>query len=69
MTYKPVKPSEKIIQQAKFHPNKWIYEIDGNYPSNQAVPPEAIIGAWKVDFKGNIEGEFIPNPNYKPKND
>jgi hypothetical protein len=66
MTYKPVKPSRKVMQQAKFYPNGWIYEIDGNYPPNQAVPPAAIIGAWKVNSQGEIEGEFITNPNYKP---
>jgi hypothetical protein len=30
-------------------------------------PPEAILGAWKVDAKGIIVGAFIPNPNYRQK--
>lgn len=25
------------------------------------------MGAWKVNATGEIEGEFIPNGNYKPK--
>ncbi|AXV72278.1 hypothetical protein [Ralstonia pseudosolanacearum] len=30
------------------------------------VPPEAIVGAWKVDAHGNLTGEFMPNPKYQP---
>ncbi|NJK65056.1 MAG: hypothetical protein HC921_22200 [Synechococcaceae cyanobacterium SM2_3_1] len=46
----------------------WVYEIDNRYHQNNGrVPPEAIIGAWKVDQNGNIIDEFIPNPNYRSK--
>ncbi|QUP55976.1 hypothetical protein GO998_19830 (plasmid) [Ralstonia syzygii] len=31
-----------------------------------AAPPEAIVGAWKVDAHGNFIGEFMPNPKYQP---
>ncbi len=44
-----------------------VYQIDGKYSPNQAVPPEAIMGAWKVDSNGDLHGNFLPNPNYKPK--
>ena len=34
---------------------KYLYQIDGKYSPNQAVPPEAIVGNWKVDsHKSNI---------------
>ncbi|MDF5722852.1 MAG: hypothetical protein PUP91_20720 [Rhizonema sp. PD37] len=67
MNQKPIKPPEELVQQAKLYPNGWVYQIDGKFSPNQAVPPEAIMGAWKVDSNGNIQGEFLPNPNYKQK--
>jgi len=53
------------LSPTKQNPNGWVYEIDSRYGSSEEVPPEGIIGAWKVDSKGNISGEFIENPNYK----
>lgn len=54
------------IAEAKSIPNGWVYRIHGHFLAHEAVPPEAIAGAWKVDGNGNITGDFIPNPNYKP---
>lgn len=54
---------EKAI--AKENPNGWVYRISGEYEQDERIPPEAIVGAWKVDCDGCIEGEFIPNPNFK----
>jgi hypothetical protein len=31
---------------------------------NRRVPPEGIVGAWKIDAEGKIVGDFIPNPKY-----
>lgn len=67
MNRKKLKPEEAIIQEAKRNPNGWVYQIETHYASRAFVPPEAIVGAWKVDANGNIVGDFIPNPNYKPK--
>jgi hypothetical protein len=63
----PDKPSNEAIQAAKDMPNGWVYQIDGKYkiPSTSPIPPEAILGAWKVNSSGEIIGSFIPNPNYK----
>ena len=55
-----------LAREAKANPNGWVYEIDGAFRPEDGVPPEAIIGAWKVDGDGNIVGELIPNPNYRP---
>jgi hypothetical protein len=60
-------PSEEALQAAKQNPGGWVYQVEQEYATSQFVPPEAIVGAWQVDTKGNIFGEFIPNPNYKPK--
>ena len=59
-------PPPGAIEEAKSRPNGWVYEIVGSYRPNDDVPPEAIRGAWKVDGNGNIVGDFIPSPNYKP---
>jgi hypothetical protein len=61
------KPSEQAVAEASRHPDGWVYEIEGTRGPSEAVPPEAILGAWKVDPQGRIVGEFIPNPNYRPK--
>lgn len=52
--------------EAKNHPNGRVYRINGDYGPDDAVRPEAIVGAWKVDADGMIEGDFIPNPNFRP---
>jgi hypothetical protein len=66
MSELPVTPPEEAIREARRHPNGWVYQIAGRYGPSDDVPPEAIVGAWRVDADGNIVGEFIPNPNYRP---
>jgi hypothetical protein len=61
-----MKPTPEAIAEAKRNPNGWVYVIEGNFKPNDAVPPEAIRGAWKVNDAGEIEGDFILNPNYVP---
>lgn len=60
------RPTPQLIKEAQAHPNGWVYKIDKGYTSGAFVPPEGIVGAWKVDSAGNITGDFIPNPNYRP---
>lgn len=55
------------IEEAKRVPNGWVYRIAEQFGSNDPVPREAIVGAWKVDGQGQIVGDFVPNPNYDPK--
>jgi hypothetical protein len=55
-----------VIAEAKKLPNGWVYAIDGVRDPNGDVPPERIQGAWQVDANGDVEGEFIFNPNYRP---
>jgi len=59
-----VEPTLEEREEAKKHPGGWLYRISGHLDPDKSVPPEAVVGAWKVDESGNIEGEFIPNPNY-----
>ena len=63
-----LKSTPELVSEAKKHPNGWVYVITGNYGPKDAVPPEAIAGAWKVDSSGNIvPGSFQPNPKHMPK--
>ena len=57
-------PPQEAIKEALSHPNGWVYEIDGTFKKDEQTPPQAIIGAWQVNEKGLIVGDFIPNPNY-----
>ena len=59
-----MKPFPGEIAEAKHTPNGWVYRIAGRFSPDENVPPEAIVGAWKVDAQGNITGNFIVNQKY-----
>jgi hypothetical protein len=64
-----MKPTDEARTEARSKPAGWVYAIDGqviNDP-NSAVPNYAIKGGWAVDSNGEITGDFIPNPNYRPR--
>lgn len=63
---KPILPEVGEHEEAARMPNGFVYRISGNYGPDDGVPPEAIVGAWKVNGEGKIVGEFTPNPNYDP---
>lgn len=57
--------TEELKAEAKRSPNGYVYVLDKEYANTSDVPTTAILGAWKVNECGIIEGAFIPNPNYK----
>lgn len=57
--------TDEVIRAARENANGWVYKIEGAYGPTEYVPPEAIVGAWKVDENGNLVGEFLPNPKYQ----
>jgi len=59
-----IKPLQGEVEQAKLTPGGWVYRIAGVFSEAEAVPPEAIVGAWQVDDVGSIVGDFKVNPNY-----
>jgi hypothetical protein len=59
-----MKPYPEEVAEARSHPDGRVYRIAGNFGPSEGVPPEAIVGAWKVDSQGRIVGDFINNPNY-----
>jgi len=64
---KTVTPLPGEVAEAKRTPGGWVYRIAGKFGPTDRVPPEAIVGAWKVDSDGNISGGFIENKNYDPR--
>lgn len=58
--------TDDVIKAARENPSGWVYKIEGAFAPDQYVPPEAVVGAWKVDANGNLTGEFAKNPKYQP---
>lgn len=59
-----------LLAQARSHPGGWVYAIDPEYApdgANGAVPPEGIIGAWKIADDGTPTGEYQANPQYRSR--
>jgi hypothetical protein len=64
---RPVPPiTEALREQARRQPGGWMYAVDPAFDPDGAVPPHGVIGAWKVDGRGEITGEFRHNPHYRP---
>ena len=61
-----VEPTAGEHEEALKHPGGRVYRISGIYDPDGAVPPEGIVGAWKVDESGKIVGDFLPNANFRP---
>lgn len=60
------RPTPGEIEEARKFPNGYVYRISGHFDPNGFVPPEGIVGAWKVDENGRITGGFIPNAKFDP---
>jgi len=61
----PAAPTPEMVEEARRNPNGWVYVIEGVTDPNGAVPPERIVGAWKVDATGRLTDEYMPNPKYR----
>jgi hypothetical protein len=57
-------PPPAAVEDAKWQPNGWVYEIVGGEQPDGSVPPERIRGAWQVNAAGEIVGQFTPNPRF-----
>ena len=51
---------------ARNQPGSWLYVIDPAFDPAGDVPPEGIVGAYRVDDRGNLGDEFAENPRYRP---
>jgi hypothetical protein len=66
MRFDVSRPSDEAKRQALENPGGWVYAIDGTFGPTEDVPAGAVVGAWRVDERGEIVGDFIANPNYCP---
>jgi hypothetical protein len=62
----PPPVTEALRSEARGRPGGWVYAVDPAFDLSGAVPPHGVVGAWKVDERGEIVGEFTWNPNYRP---
>ncbi|GAB3546551.1 hypothetical protein J2S53_002917 [Actinopolyspora lacussalsi] len=59
--------TEEMREQAKQTPNSWLYIVDPAYEaSGENVPPEGVVGAFRIDESGEIDERFHPNDEYEP---
>jgi len=58
------RPSVTEIASAKAHPGGLLYRVAGPFGPHDPVPPEAIVGAWRVSAHGEIVGDFERNRRY-----
>lgn len=64
---RPLPPvTEEIREAARKRPGGWVYAVDPEHNSDDSVPRQGIIGAWRVDGLGRLTGEFRHNPDYLP---
>jgi hypothetical protein len=62
-TVVPEFPAE-LLEEARSKPRGWVYAIDPGFApdgATGAIPPEGIIGAWKIGDDGRPTGEYRAN--------
>jgi hypothetical protein len=65
----PAVPSAAAIEEARGIPSGWVYMDEAGRAGSGPAPAEGILGGWKVDGRGELTGEFLPNPAFVPSED
>jgi hypothetical protein len=60
-----LEPTPAMHEEAKRNPGGWVYVVDGTFGPSEVVPADRIVGAWKVDRRGNLTGTFKRNLDYR----
>lgn len=47
----------------------WVYQVDGEFAQDAAIPAECIIGGWPIDRDGRVCGPYVANPYHAPRTD
>ncbi|MGP4016803.1 type VII secretion system-associated protein [Saccharopolyspora sp. 5N708] len=65
---RPAPPiTAEMREHAKQNPNSWLYIADPGYADDdQEVPPEGVVGAYRIDHDGEIDENFQFNDRYQP---
>ncbi|GAA4610818.1 type VII secretion system-associated protein [Saccharopolyspora hordei] len=59
--------TDEMRAHARENPNSWLYITDPGYGTDGGeVPPEGIVGAFRIDANGEIDEEFQHNDRYQP---
>lgn len=58
--------TEAMRQAARQQPGGWVYVIDPGFDPDGAVPPEGVVGAYRVDERGEVTDDWQPNPRHRP---
>ncbi|MBA8827287.1 hypothetical protein FHX42_004671 [Saccharopolyspora lacisalsi] len=59
--------TEEMREQARQTPDSWLYIVDPGYQSSgDDVPPEGVVGAYRIDSEGEIDEDFHHNDEYQP---
>ncbi len=62
--------TDEMREQAKQTPDSWLYIVDPGYQeSGEDVPPEGVIGAYRIDSEGTIDEDFQHNEEYEPSDE
>jgi hypothetical protein len=56
---------DALLAEAAANPGGWVYAIDPAYDPAGTVPPEGIVGAWRIGDDGRPTGEYRANPNHR----
>lgn len=66
--FPPPPITEEMREQAKETPDSWLYIVDPAYQDYDSddIPPEAVVGAFRIDSAGTIEEQFHYNEDYQP---
>jgi len=59
-------PSDAARASAASQPSTWIYEIDPWFDPDGQIPGWGVVGVWRSNDQGEIEGEFTANEDYRP---
>jgi hypothetical protein len=62
----PPPVTDTLRSEARRRPGGWVYAVDPAFDPSGTVPPHGVVGAWKVDDRGEIVDEFTWNTNYRP---
>lgn len=59
--------TEEMREQARQTPDSWLYIVDPGYQdAGENVPPEGVVGAYRIDSEGEIDEDFQHNDEYQP---
>ena len=62
----PLRVTEQMRDAAQAAPGRWLFAVDRGFDPAGEVPPEALVGAWRIDDAGEVTSEFRANPAYRP---